>query len=922
MLTILPLLLAAAPVGDAVLVRAGTIHLVGDGTVLKDGALLIEDGKIVEVGDLETPPGVREVDYGPDATIVPGFVAADSRYGEGPAAERAAAPMLRATDNFDVYSRYTSALAGGVTTAYLAPADDRLIAGQGGVAKLAGEADMGRFLSDSATIHGSIATAARSTPGFWEPPLPATVDVGLGVEQPQLPRTTMGAVVGLRELMAFAGGDAAQASEWGSLTGPALADLMQAGRPWRMVIDDARQAKALHDLFVEAGQPLILEASAGVVELASELAAAGISVIYEPGGQKPQVAQSFDFGGFRRGGFTPPVASSGSGGDRRTLGDSEDQTTAAVLLQAGVKVAIATPDTMSIGDLLQAAAMARRGGLSAADALRAITLTPAELLGVADRVGSLATGKDADFVVLNGEPTEPGVSVNATWVEGELCWEASERAPRVVQVEELHLGDGTVLTPGEVLIRGGKIVEVGQRVGRPKGAVLLRAASGMPGAIDSWGHLGVGGSRKGFSTRFDLSTIVEPGDADDHAVAAAGVTTVNLAPYSVGYGTPSMAYKPAGDDPGSMVLSNPTGVLLVWDNPIPSLVGNQVRGSLAQAADYAKKWREYEEAMAKWTPPAPEAEEAEAADEEKAKDEDDDKKKKPKDKPEAIPATGTWEAGAVRLRLLESEGVLEGTLRAPASEDLVHLTGSRDGHDLALSGAVGLETIELTLTEEFDENDVERPRLQGTWKLAGAEGEGEALDLPRTGTDYPVVRRPERRKQEEEKEPKGKPRSPGINPDLEPLRQALLGRSPVFVQVSSSSELDACLAAFNQFGLKPILVGNPGVSSRHASRIAGVLMTSVTSSVPAGVPVMFRSDAEQAAADLLDQVAMAVADGLSPSVAVRALTGDAATMLKVHDRVGFLRAGQDADLVLFDGPPLHPASQVVGVLVDGEEITD
>ena len=50
MLTILPLLLAAAPVGDAVLVRAGTIHLVGDGTVLKDGALLIEDGKIVEVG--------------------------------------------------------------------------------------------------------------------------------------------------------------------------------------------------------------------------------------------------------------------------------------------------------------------------------------------------------------------------------------------------------------------------------------------------------------------------------------------------------------------------------------------------------------------------------------------------------------------------------------------------------------------------------------------------------------------------------------------------------------------------------------------------------------------------------------------------------------------------------------------------------
>ena len=72
-----------------------------------------------------------------------------------------------------------------------------------------------------------------------------------------------------------------------------------------------------------------------------------------------------------------------------------------------MKVAIATPGSMNVSSLLQAASMARRGGLSAADALRAITLTPAELLGVADRVGSLAAGKDADFV-LNGAPTEPG----------------------------------------------------------------------------------------------------------------------------------------------------------------------------------------------------------------------------------------------------------------------------------------------------------------------------------------------------------------------------------------------------------------------------------------------------------------------------------------------------------------------------------
>ena len=66
-----------------------------------------------------------------------------------------------------------------------------------------------------------------------------------------------------------------------------------------MGVDDTPAGRSARDLFVEAGQPLILEASTGVVELASELAAAGISVIYEPGGQRPRATQSFSFGGFR-----------------------------------------------------------------------------------------------------------------------------------------------------------------------------------------------------------------------------------------------------------------------------------------------------------------------------------------------------------------------------------------------------------------------------------------------------------------------------------------------------------------------------------------------------------------------------------------------------------------------------------------------
>ena len=91
--------------------------------------------------------------------------------------------------------------------------------------------------------------------------------------------------------------------------------------------------------------------------------------------------------------------------------------------------------------------IARRGGMSAENALRAITLNAAEILGVADRVGSLVVGKDADFAILNGAPINHETRVLATWVDGELAWESSKSSATIIAVDELHLGDGTVLNP-------------------------------------------------------------------------------------------------------------------------------------------------------------------------------------------------------------------------------------------------------------------------------------------------------------------------------------------------------------------------------------------------------------------------------------------------------------------------------------------
>src|SRR5690606_19294710 len=139
----------------------------------------------------------------------------------------------------------------------------------------------------------------------------------------------------------------------------------------------------------------------------------------------------------------------------------------------------------AVNDLRFVAQLACANGLSEERALRAITLDAAQVLGVADRVGSLALGKDGDLVVLNGAPMSSTSSVLATWIGGEVAWKAHESGATVLQLEQLHLGDGHVLEPGQVLIEDGRIVEVGRRVAHPLGATVIRGRAAMPGMIDA-----------------------------------------------------------------------------------------------------------------------------------------------------------------------------------------------------------------------------------------------------------------------------------------------------------------------------------------------------------------------------------------------------------------------------------------------------
>lgn len=97
--------------------------------------------------------------------------------------------------------------------------------------------------------------------------------------------------------------------------------------------------------------------------------------------------------------------------------------TPALLHEAGVKFALTTnhPETPLLTLTMQAG-LAVRGGLCPQEALKAITLYPAEILGVADRVGSIEVGKDADLAIWDGHPLKVRSNVLATFVKGELVF--------------------------------------------------------------------------------------------------------------------------------------------------------------------------------------------------------------------------------------------------------------------------------------------------------------------------------------------------------------------------------------------------------------------------------------------------------------------------------------------------------------------
>ena len=384
-----------------------------------DGVLLIEDGKIVAVGsrDRVRIPRAAEVVDVSGSVIVPGFVDTHSHIGEVAGADRSGPiqPEARVLDSINVRDAgFRRALAGGITTANLMSGSGHLMSGQTIYVKLrAGNAiETIAYKDDDGGVAGGM-KMANGTNSRRDPPFPGTRSKSAALVRQKY--------VAAQEYMAKidrADGDPDKMPER-DLGMEALVEVLRGERIVHHHTHRHDDVMSVLRLQQEFGFRVVLHHVSEAHRVADEIAAAGAPVslilIDSPGGKLEAQYNDFE--------------------------------SAPALERAGVNVGFHTDDYISDSRLfMRQAAMGVRAGMSRETALRGLTLAGAEMLDLQDRVGTLERGKDADFVILSGDPFSVYTRVQETWVEGIKRFDLDDPDDRAVAE-----GGFGVLQPSVVL---------------------------------------------------------------------------------------------------------------------------------------------------------------------------------------------------------------------------------------------------------------------------------------------------------------------------------------------------------------------------------------------------------------------------------------------------------------------------------------
>lgn len=379
------------------LIKNATIYTMAQ-EVIEGGSVLVDDGKILEIGTALVAPLDATVLDAKGKLLFPGFIDAHCHIGmweEGIGFEGAdgneitdpITPHLRAIDAINPRDEaFINALKGGVTTAATGPGSANVIGGTFSVIKLAGER-----VDDMVMVETLAMKCA-----FGENPK------RVYSEKKMMPATRMGTAAKLRET---------------------LAKTLEYKQKKEQAQGDASKLPA-YDIKLEAMLPVIngdipLKAHAHraddiftSIRIAKEF---GVKLTLEHCTEGHLIAEHLAKEGY------PAIVGPSFGNKSKFELNQKTFDTPGVLAKAGVKIAIMTDSpVIPLEYLPMCAAMAHKAGLEEMDALRAISINAAEILGIDHRVGSIEVGKDADLVIWSKHPFDLQAKALYTIVDGKV----------------------------------------------------------------------------------------------------------------------------------------------------------------------------------------------------------------------------------------------------------------------------------------------------------------------------------------------------------------------------------------------------------------------------------------------------------------------------------------------------------------------
>ena len=398
-------------VGSEVTAFVGARIIPIDGDEIPSGTVVVSGKKIAAIGnadDVAIPTDAKEIDC-TGRVLMPGLVCTHSHIG-GPFAADGSSPVqpgVRVLDSINVRdSGFKRALAGGLTTLNIMPGSGHLTSGQTIYVKLrfhdGGPSSVDRILirDDQDNYLGGL-KMANGTNSMRDAPFPGTRGKSAFLMRQEF--------IKAREYhakIAKADGDESKMPPR-DLHLESLVEVLQGKRVVHHHTHRHDDIMTVIRLAREFQFRVVLHHVSEGWKVAKEIAAAKIPcsmiMIDSPGGKIEAHYLKFETG--------------------------------KILEQAGVRTAFHTDDPiLDSRYFFRSAAIAVRAGMSRKAALEGLTLAGAEMLDLQDRIGSLSEGKDADLIVLDGDPLSVYTKVQETWVEGQRVFDRSNPQDRLYAV--------------------------------------------------------------------------------------------------------------------------------------------------------------------------------------------------------------------------------------------------------------------------------------------------------------------------------------------------------------------------------------------------------------------------------------------------------------------------------------------------------